>query len=498
MLDGQSPWWQHLIQNIALILVSLCFLPLDTSILFTSYALGLFYAQPSSRRRHNHAPAFQPRVVLVTGVGMAKGLALARMFHQAGHTVIGADFEPYGIPVNGRFSRALKKFYILPKPSPHDGSTYYIQDLLNVIRREKVDLWVSCSGVSSAAEDGQAKDVIERRSNCRAIQFDLKTTTTLHEKDSFIQRTIELGLQAPETYDVTTRTAVHHLLHKAPRKRYIMKSVGVDDARRGGILLPRRTVSETYNHLAKVPISKEKPWVLQQYIQGEEYCTHALVVAGEVKAFVACQSLELLMHYEALPSTSSLSRAMLRFTQEFATRSGRQMTGHLSFDFMVEETSSEKGLQKSLFPIECNPRAHTAVVLFNSMGREMSACYMDALATAMDERRVDSGSSRRVFEALTPVAPLKYYWIGNDLVVLILYPLLQMIQMKMTISAFLASCYIFVQHLISWKDATFEVWDPLPWWWLYHVYWPGQFLASILQKRKWSRVNVSTTKMFAC
>ena len=429
---------------------------------------------------------------------MSKGLALARMFYRAGHTVIGADFEPYGIPVNGRFSRSLKRFYRLPKPNPHDGSAYYIQDLLNVIRGEKVDLWVSCSGVASAVEDGQAKEVIERRSDCKAIQFDVKTTGILHEKHSFIQRTIDLGLPAPETYDVTTRTAVHHVLHKAPKKQYIMKSVGVDDAMRGGIRLPRRSVSETYNHLSRVPISKEKPWVLQQYIQGEEYCTHALVVRGEVKAFVACPSLELLMHYEALPSTSSLSKAMLRFTEEFARRSGDEMTGHLSFDFMVEETSTEKGLQKSLFPIECNPRAHTAVVLFNTMSEEMSASYMQAL-TAKANINVNghaaNGHSSRI---VMPHKPGKYYWVGHDLVALIFYPAFQVLRGRLSISAFLSGSYEFLMHLFFWEDGTFEAWDPLPWWWLYHVYWPGQFLASIMGKRKWSRVNVSTTKIFLC
>lgn len=69
---------------------------------------------------------------------------------------------------------------------------------------------------------------------------------------------------------------------------------------------------------------------------------------------------------------------------------------------------------------------------------------------------------------------------------------------KMTIRAYLQNCTTFVDHLVFWKEGTFEIWDPLPWWWLYHVYWPGQFLWSILQRRKWSRINVSTTKVFGC
>ena len=425
---------------------------------------------------------------------MSKGLGIARLLHQAGHNVIGADFEPYGIPVSGRFSKSLSKFYELPKPNEEDCSTYYIQDLLRIVRREKVDLWVSCSGVASATDDGQAMEAIQRRTDCKAIQFDADTTAILHEKPSFIQHTLRLGLPAPETYDVASRDAVHKVLNHKRSKQYIMKSVGVDDANRGNLtLLPRRTISETYGHISKMPISNKKPWVLQQFIQGEEYCTHALVVNGQVKAFVACPSSELLMHYEALPSTSSLSKAMYQFTSEFAARNEGAMTGHLSFDFIVDEKATEKGLEKRLYPIECNPRAHTAVVLFNGLGVEMAKAYLTALRSDMNGGANDSPT-----DAVVPHQPAKYYWVGHDIVELVFYPLLQLLTLKTNLGDFMGGCYTFTQHLLLWKDGTFEIWDPLPWWWLYHIYWPGQFLSCILQRRKWSRINVSTTKMFQC
>ena len=425
---------------------------------------------------------------------MTKGLVLARHFYQAGHNVVGADFEPQGVPVNGRFSKALRKFYSLSKPNEKDGSVYYVQDLLNVIQKERCDLWVSCSGVASAVEDGQAKEVIERRSKCKAIQYDKETTATLHEKNSFIQYTLSLGLPAPETHDVTSRSAVHKVLHATKTKQYVMKSVGVDDAVRGNMtLLPRRTLSDTYNHVSKIPISDHKPWVLQQYIRGEEYCTHALIVRGQLKSFVACPSSELLMHYEALPATSSLSIAMLKFTSEFAARSGKHMTGHLSFDFLVQEKATEKGIEKTLYPIECNPRAHTAVVLFNGKSEECANAYLTALSTEMN-----GAANEQMTEVVTPFKPLQYYWIGHDLVALVILPLLQVVMLNASLTEWVRGCIVFVQHVLYWKDGTFERWDPLPWWWLYHVYWPGQFLSCIVQRGKWSRINVSTAKMFVC
>lgn len=447
---------------------------------------------------------------------MNKGLMLARAFHQAGHDVIGADFEPYGVPVSGRFSRALKKFYPLPKPTEQDGAAHYIHDLLQIVRREKVDLWVSCSGVASAVVDGQAKEVLERRSDCVAIQFDVETTSMLHEKHSFIQRARGLGLPVPETHNVTSRSAVHKVLNASPppspvrkRKQYIMKSVGVDDASRGNMtLLPRRTISETYQHVSGIPISSANPWVLQQYIQGKEYCTHALVVHGQVKVFVACPSSELLMHYEALPSSSPLSLSMLRFTQAFAARSGGHMTGHLSFDFLVEESVTEKGLEMVLQPIECNPRAHTAVVLFNGLATEMANAYLSALEEPRNH--INGSAPPAELEPADPIltpttTPDKYYWLGHDIVSLLFLPLLPLLRLRQQqqrktglLGAYLRGVGGLARRCLFWRDGAFERWDPLPWWWLYHVYWPGVFAACALRGERWSRVNVSTTKVFRC
>ena len=388
MLDAHSPYRLHFAQNVSLIILSLLFLPLCTSLLLASYLARPFLSNESSTRKrvrrsvNGRNPDFHPKTILVTGVGMTKGLFLARTFYTAGHNVIGADFEPNGIPVCGRFSKSLRKFYSLPKPDEKAGAAYYIDAMLRIVRKEKVDLWVSCSGVASAVEDGQAKEVLERRSDVRCIQFDVLTTQMLHEKDTFIAQTERLGLPTPETHNVTSRAAVHKVLHESPKtkKQYIMKSVGMDDASRGNMtLLPRRTVSETYSHVSAIPISERKPWVLQQFIKGKEYCTHALIVNNEVKVFVACPSLELLMHYEALSSDSALSRAMLRFTEEFVKRTDTNMTGHLSFDFLVDEAISEKGAHLTLLPIECNPRAHTAVALFQGQERALSEAYLAAL-----------------------------------------------------------------------------------------------------------------------
>lgn len=515
MLDGTASLRAHQVQNISLILLSLAVLPFTTLLVFWSYVLtSVFPGRPVQHRRHvrsTNTPYIESKTILVTGVGMTKGLALARLFYAAGHNVIGADFEPRILPTAcGRTSRALSKFYKLSKP---DGSREkqiaYTQGLLAIIREEHIDLWVSCSGVASAVEDGEAKEMIETVTPCKAIQFDVATTKRLHEKHSFIDYTKSIGLPTPETHTVTSKAAALQVLDDASgkQKRYILKFIGTDDAVRADMtLLPLSTPAQTKAHISRLEISEDRPWILQQYIRGPEYCTHALVVRGEVKAFVACPSSELLMRYEALPSDSALSMNMLRFTQEFAAASGTTFTGHCSFDFLVEKEDAERAHKDPsahvrLYPIECNPRAHTAVCLFNDTP-EMVDGYLSALEPKSAPSAASSKPSTPNGFAPPPIFPAtskKYYWLGHDLMELVLLPLVSLFSANgPSFVEIFESLMSFLEHVIYWHDGTFEFWDPLPAWWLYHVYWPIQFLMVLLFQRRWSRINVSTCKMFMC
>ncbi|KAI1799450.1 hypothetical protein F4811DRAFT_557816 [Daldinia bambusicola] len=372
---------------------------------------------------------------------MAKGLTLARAFYASGHRVIGADIEDPHIPCPGRYSRSLSAFYRLPKSTGKSGPEEYIRQLVNIVDIENVKLWVSCSGVTNAVQDAQAKEAIEQRTLCKCIQFDVQTTSTLHEKGSFIEACKNLGLSIPETYQVKSTYDTSRILSSCiasnPDRRYILKPVGMDDIHRGDMtILPLASEEETRHHICQLPISDSNPWILQQYIPGgKEYCTHALVIGGRVKCFLACPSSEFLMNYELLQD-SALWRAMLVFTVEFVQRSPRaeEMTGHLSFDFMTsEESINDTGLRKEIYAIECNPRAHTAAVLFGHGGPEaqdMVEAYVDAIK--VKQKKISTGD---ISNELSPVSTEGHiitppsnaqprYWIGHDLISLLLYPML--------------------------------------------------------------------------
>lgn len=498
-------------KTLGIIMLSIFTLPLSltvTGLLFLAHLIIGYFSRSASKSQlqyeANSNSSHHQKTILVTGVGMTKGLTLARAFHSQGHRVLGADFEDALVPSSGRQSRSLSSFYSLRKPSSKTLSSSYTAQLVDLVTRENVDLWVSCSGVATAVEDGAAADQIEQSTRCRCVQFNEKITARLHEKNSFIRETVRLGLPVPETHEVAAHEDVQRVFDRSGKgRRFIMKPVGMDDAHRGNMtLLPLATSAETEAHVLGLPISSACPWIVQQFIPGgREYCSHALVIRGEVRVFTACSSSELLMHYEALPAHSQLFRDMLQFTKDFCARSeeSKSMTGHLSFDFMVDE-------QGAIHAIECNPRVHTAVVLFSQPG-EVTRDMVRAYLWVLEHGQPDNNGSREavdevngqdhVAEIVVPHHQIHpRYWIGHDVVELGLLPIIKLIRGGEEAKKVMKSLAELWLHVRCWKEGSFDARDPLPTLMLYHVYWPLTTAAAWWQGRRWSRINVSTTKMF--
>jgi hypothetical protein len=177
-----------------------------------------------------------------------------------------------------------------PNPNPTDTKAY-IDVLINIIKDENIDRWVSCSGVVSAIEDAKAKEAIEERTSCRCIQFDVPTTSMLHAKNTFMLACAARELPIPETHDVKSKydalraLSASSLLHSD--KKYILQPLFIDDVCRGSMtLLPLYSDEKTRQYVSRLPNSTSKPFILQQFIPGgEEYCTHALVVRGKIEVF---------------------------------------------------------------------------------------------------------------------------------------------------------------------------------------------------------------------
>ncbi|CRK09371.1 hypothetical protein BN1723_009058 [Verticillium longisporum] len=227
---------------------------------------------------------------------MNKGLSTARLFHSQGHRVIGADTHRLS---PARVSVALSQFYVLPEPCDTEleplstHTTAYVTSPLQIIKAEKVDLWVSVSDVNAAIQDAQARQLIENCTNTRVIQLQESQVEMLHNKALFMNHVHSIGLRAPETKTVLSAAELIEFLSArgglslsiSGGTQYLVKPVGINDiARFGMALVPRDIEQDTLQAISTIPFkdgNRVPSFQIQEYIQGREYCTHALVIRGQ-------------------------------------------------------------------------------------------------------------------------------------------------------------------------------------------------------------------------
>jgi hypothetical protein len=104
-----------------------------------------------------------------------------------------------------------------------------------------------------------------------------------------------------------------------------------------------------------LPISPERPWVVQQYVAGEQVCSYSVAHEGRVTAHTAYG-----VAYTA--GVASSIRFVVRDDprlEEWVTRfvAAERVTGQVAFDFVVTDDGG-------VMPLECNPRATSGVHLF--------------------------------------------------------------------------------------------------------------------------------------
>jgi hypothetical protein len=76
---------------------------------------------------------------MISGGRMTKALQLCRSFYHAGHQIILVD-ESINWLTGHRWSNSVERFYV--HPSPIKESDAYINTLANIVRKEKIHLFI--------------------------------------------------------------------------------------------------------------------------------------------------------------------------------------------------------------------------------------------------------------------------------------------------------------------------------------------------------------------
>ncbi|KAJ3032952.1 hypothetical protein HDV00_006955 [Rhizophlyctis rosea] len=412
----------------------------------------------------------KPITVLIDGGRLSKGLFLARICKAAGHRVIYTS-TPSTSFCGARFSSAVDVHCAIPRS--HENYAKCAASIRDIIKKENVDLYIPVSTATSAQTDAKLAEEVIAPLGVKSISLSQKDTARLDDKSAFGKWCEEIGASTPITIPVTsTEEALSHFKRLATTPpsptatTYLLKSIQYDDAHRSDIFLASESLTNptTFtSRLASLPISPSRPWILQQFIRGKEYCSHVLVLEGKVLALSICPSSHWLLQY-----TPVKHEGITKWIEDFVAETG--LSGHVCFDFMVEDTTNK------VYCIECNPRVSTAVGCFRSpsimrqYGRHV-------------ESFLDSSSQNPSTQILTPPPQTPtQHWLYHELILL---------SQTRTVKAFAAQLYA----IVNGQDALFDVEDPWPFFAQNHLLIPGQLVVHIRAVRPWSGIDFNLGRL---
>ena len=392
------------------------------------------------------APA-QRRTVLVSGGKMTKALALCRSFHAAGHRVVLVESGKY-VLTGHRFSRSVDAFHTVPDASDET----YADALLAIVEAEGVDAYVPVCSPASSLHDARAKALLSK--HCEVVHLDEEVLEQLDDKFRFAKASEALGLRVPDTHRITSAEQVLDHDFSGATRPYLLKSIAYDPVHRLDLTrLPFGPPEAMAAFVRSLPISEDNPWILQEFVEGQEFCTHSTVRDGRLTVYCCCESSPFQINY-AHVEHPAIRAWVDRFVE------GTSFTGQISLDF-IEEPSGE------VFAIECNPRTHSAITMLYDHQGVADAYLEDAPEVGERAVVVPTGAGRPT------------YWLYHEVWRLLTEP---------------RKAHR-LRTILTGTDAIFSVADPLPFFMEHHVQVPWLLLQNLRKGGSWIRVDFNVGKL---
>ncbi|XP_067617479.1 uncharacterized protein [Eurosta solidaginis] len=400
------------------------------------------------------------RTVLISCGSTIQTLHLARNFYSSGSRVVVFEFE--GLFGLARFSTAVDKFYIVPRPSADNGNNY-ITALCQIVNKEKPAVYIPVCATSPAYYDALAKQHLELL-GCASFIPGLNETTILDDCLEFFKKCTAHNINVPPYAVLTTLYDLQKLYESnfISNFRNILMAVGFQGlVERIKYLLPNNRVDFKFNH----DISERDKWMVVRDLPGEHYVTCTTVKDSRVVSNITCK-----VEHETknlLPiappinvtssSSSSKSKPTIIMSDEalidiwlktfFAkVRFQRSINGHMSFRLIKCQGTTQfvpLGVRVGVsLPYICYNRSHAQILC-----RTMKCIHRRQLSfTSLDEEstlRALTSSFRwsAVEHSTTPLAVLDK------------------------------------------REALFAYWDPLPYCAYYHFQLPLESVKMFLQRR---------------
>ena len=339
--------------NLGTLLLLLLLLPFNLTAILLS-VIGK--AISGSSANVDRVSSTDKKRILITGAKMTKALQLARSFYRDGHEVYLVETHKYWLSGH-RFSRAVRGFFTVPVPELDPEG--YCQALVAIAQQKNIDLFVPVSSPIASYYDSLAKKALEPY--CESIHLDPEVTAILDDKHAFCSKARELGLSAPKVFRITDPQQILDFDFDSDGSKYIVKSIPYDSVLR--LDLTRLPFEGMEEYVRSLPISEAKPWVMQEFIRGREYCFHATARKGKIRLHCCSLSSPFQVNYEQVDNP-----AIYQWVETFIRE--MNLTGQICFDVIQVEDGT-------VYPIECNPRLHSAITMFHDHPGVGSAYLFD-------------------------------------------------------------------------------------------------------------------------
>lgn len=338
-----------LLKNIGTLLLLLLLLPVNLSLIFSSIVVSHFYKasadhpkQQTDKRKDQ--PTVEKKRILITGAKMTKALQLARSFHRDGHEVYLVETHKYWL-TGHRFSKAVKRFFTVPVPE--QDSDGYCKALVDIAKSNNIDLFIPVSSPIASYYDALANEALAPY--CESLHLSPGETALLDDKHAFCSKAAALGLSAPKVFRITHPQQILDFDFEQDGSRYIIKSIPYDSVLR--LDLTKLPFEGMEAYVRSLPISEAKPWVMQEFISGQEYCFHATARNGNIRLHCCSKSSPFQINYQQINNP-----AIYDWVNTFISK--MNLTGQICFDMIQTESGT-------VYPIECNPRLHSAITMFH-------------------------------------------------------------------------------------------------------------------------------------
>ena len=414
------------------------FAPINFLLTFSAYPISLFL---NFRKRKNRNQI----KILITGGQMCKALLLCRLFYKNGYDIVLAETKNFWM-CNSRFSNCINKFCLVPEIDNNPKN--YINSIKRLIKTENIKIFIPVSKPNTSYYDALIGE--EVRDICDVLHTSSKITKILDNKFSFAQLVSSLGFPVAKSFLITDIGQILNFDFKK-NQSYILKNIKYNPIARLSIpLLPFNEMNEFFKNLN---ISQKNPWVLQEFVKGEEYCTHSLVKNGKIMLHCCSHSSASQLNYKSVDKPE-----IYEWVEKFFSKT--KITGQISFDFIYTENDQ-------LRVIECNPRAHSAITMFYNHPKLVEA-YLHR--KTKQEPLVPLSSSRPV------------YWFYNELI-------------KLKNSKSINDVMQFLSCICRGVDGHFSIYDPLPFFFLPHFQITILLFKKLIFFQDWMKIDFNIGKL---